>query len=218
MLRPDCSSPGIATPLPNPLGLGELAAIHNVWDFTVRVKHRILAKSLYFMDINKEMQATGLQGTQNLADWVALAKVDGQRVRLPPEFAKLAGVDGVSPESSIDCWLLVLKPGRFKLLKQSPPPTNGPIADILHHWEELVTHDSDDNESDQEIAIRARLLSCVVTWHQRGPRINLPKEVFQLAIGERSHIYLLKVAGAVELWFPDTLQRAVSMPISEVLS
>jgi hypothetical protein len=153
----------------------------------------------------------------NLPDWIALAKVDGQRVRLPPEFAKLAGVDGVAPESPIDCWLLVLKPGRFKLRKQSPLPTEGPVADILHHWEGLVTHDSD-NESDQEIAIRARLLSCVVTWHERGPRINLPKEVFQLAIGERSFIYLLKVAGTVELWFPDNLQRAVSVPISEVLS
>jgi hypothetical protein len=147
-----------------------------------------------------------------------VAKVDGQRVHLPPDFAKLAGVNDVSPESPIDCWLLVLKPGRFKLQKQSPPPTEGPIADILHHWGELATHDSDDNESDQEIAIRTRLLSCLVTWHDRGPRINLPKEVFQLATGERSHIYLLKVAGAVELWFPDTLQRAVSMPISEVLS
>ncbi len=177
-----------------------------------------MAKYVYSVDIKKEMYVKGLHGTPNLSDWVALAKVDGQRVRLPPEFAKLAGVNGVSPESFIDCWLLVLKPGRFKLQKQSPLPTEGPIADILHHWEELVTHDSDDNESDQEVAIRARLLSCVVTWHQRGPRINLPKEVFQMAIGERSHVYLLKVAGAVELWFPDTLQRAVSVPISEALS
>jgi len=158
----------------------------------------------------------GLHGTPKPPEWVTIVNVDGQRVRLPPEFAKLAGVNDVSPDSPIACWLLVLKPGRFKLQKQSPVVTEGPIADILRHWDNLAMHDSD-NESDAEIAVRARLLSCVVTWHERGPRINLPKEVFQLTVGERSQIYLLKVAACLELWFPDTLQRAVSVPISEIL-
>ncbi len=159
----------------------------------------------------------GLHGTKNLSEWVALASIDGQRVRLPPEFAKLAGVNEVSSDSPIDCWLLVLKPGRFKLQKQFPPVTGAPIADILRHWEGLARHDSD-SESEEEIALRARLLSCVVTWHERGPRINLPKEVFQLTVGERSSVYLLKVAGCVELWFPDKLQQAVSIPLADILS
>jgi hypothetical protein len=170
---------------------------------------------LLFHVISYEINYTGFNGTMDSADWVALANVDGQRVRLPPDFAKLAGVSEVSPESPIDCWLLVLKQGRFQLQRKlSPTPT---IAEILRHLESLATVDSD-SESDEEIAIRARLFSCVVTWHQRGPRINLPKEIFYLAPGERSHVYFLKVAGHIEIWFPDILRRAVSVPISGALS
>jgi len=158
----------------------------------------------------------GLHGTTKQSEWVALANVDGQRVRLPPDFAKLAGVNEVTPESPIDCWLLVLKPGRFKLLRHSPEVSEGAVVAILRRQEALAVEDSD-SESDEEIALRARLFSCSVRWHEKGPRLNLPKEIFQLGIGERSQIYLMKVAGYVELWFPDNLQRAVSVPLSEVL-
>ena len=152
------------------------------------------------------------------SDWVALARVDGQRARIPPEFAKLAGVSDVSSDCPADCWLLVLKQGRFELQKKiSATITTGPIAEILRHLESLVAMDSD-TETDEMIALRARLFSCTVTWHERGPRINLPKEIFQLTPGERSHIYFLRVAGHVEIWFPDLLQKAVSVPLSEILS
>jgi hypothetical protein len=147
--------------------------------------------------------------------WVALATVVGQRVRLPPEFARLAGLSGAAP---VDCWLAVLRPGRFQLRKQLPRPNDGPAAQILDHLEELSSDDSvDGTESNEQIAVRARLLSCVVTGPRSGPRVNLPKEIFHMSTGERSHIYLLNVGGYVELWFPATFQEAVSVPISEVL-
>jgi hypothetical protein len=158
----------------------------------------------------------GIHGTTEVPVWIAVASIDGQRVRLPSEFAKLAGVDGVTPNVPIDCWLLVIKPGRFKLQRQSPPATEGPIGDILRHWEALALGDPED-ETDERIALRAILLPCVATWHERGPRINLPKEIFQLAVGDQSHIYLMSVAGGVELWFPTKLQQAVSVPLSDVL-
>jgi hypothetical protein len=99
---------------------------------------------------------------------------------------------------------------------EDPIPTEGPIAKILRHLEALASHDSAD-ERDEEIAIRARLFPCTVTWHQRGPRLNFPKEILHLAAGERSQVFLVKVEGQVEVWFPDKLQRAVSAPFTDVL-
>ena len=168
------------------------------------------------MDIRHKTAFMGLHGTMDSTDWTYLANVDGQRVRIPPAFAKLAGVDDVSPKSPIDCWLLVLKAGKFLVQRQSTADAGGPIPKILRHMESLVSQDSA-NESDEEIAIRARLFPCVVTWHDRGPRLNLPKEIFYLAPGERSHIYFVKVEEHIEIWFPETLQKAVSVPLSEVL-
>jgi hypothetical protein len=152
----------------------------------------------------------------NADTWATVAKVDKQRIHLPSEFAKLAGVEGVLPKSQIDCWLLVIKEGRFLLQKQDPPPTDGPIAKILNHLERLASIDSAD-ENEEEIAIRARLFPCSVTWHERGPRLNAPKEILYLASGERSHVFLLNVDGCVEVWFPEKLQRAVSVPLDDIL-
>lgn len=148
--------------------------------------------------------------------WATVARVDKQRIHLPSEFAKLAGVEGVSPKVPIDCWLHVIKEGRFLLQRQDPTPTDGPIAKILNHLERLASIDSAD-ENDDEIAIRARLFPCSVTWHERGPRLNAPKEILYLASGDRSHVFLLKVDGCVELWFPDKLQTAVSVPLTDIL-
>src|ERR1700733_10246371 len=97
----------------------------------------------------------GLHGTMDSCDWVAVANIDGQRARIPPEFAKLAGVNDVSSNSPVDCWLVVLKPGKFQLQRKQSATTEDVSSDLLRHLEGLVAMDSA-SESDEEIAIRAR--------------------------------------------------------------
>jgi hypothetical protein len=153
----------------------------------------------------------------NLPEWVGLANVDGHRVRFPGGFAKLAGVDHISPESSIECWLIVLKAGRFLLQRQDQVRAEDLVTRVLRYFESLASHDSAD-ESEEEIAKRARLFSCTVTWHERGPRLNLPKEIFYLTPGEKSQVYFVRVVGLVEIWFPEILQRATAKHLPELFS
>jgi hypothetical protein len=157
-----------------------------------------------------------IDGNTVLRKWVVLVKVVGQRVRLPADFAEMAGLSGTG--SAVNCWLFVRKAGRFQLRKQSPRPTEGPIAEVLERLDEIASEDPfDATEDNEQAAIRARLIPCVVSGPRSGPRIYLPKEALQLATGDRSQVYLINVSGFVELWFPETLRAAVSVPISEVL-
>jgi len=108
--------------------------------------------------------------------------------------------------------------GRFRLLRQSERPTEGYLARFFEYLDENVEHGSyDGTESNDQVAIPARLIPCVVTPPRSGPRINIPKEALELVAGDRSHVFLRIVEGYAELWFPDTQREAVAAPISTVL-
>jgi hypothetical protein len=140
------------------------------------------------------------------------------RVRLPPHFVKQAGLTGGQP---IDCSLLVVTAGRYRLLKESAvAAAKASLSGILDQSDELAATEDvlENTDSNPEVAMRARLIPCVVSPRGPGWRINVPKEAIHLAPGlDRSRVFLLVVEGFVELWFPETLRRAVSVPLSEVL-
>jgi hypothetical protein len=157
----------------------------------------------------------GNDGISEQKNLLKVVRLEGQRVRLPASFAKEAGLNVTSP---VNCWLVVMTAGRFRLMKQSERPTEGYLAKFFDYLSEIAEHDSyDGTESNDQVAIPARLIPCVVTPPRSGPRINVPQEALELVAGDRSHVFLRIVEGYVELWFPGTLRQAVSPPISTVL-
>ncbi len=147
------------------------------------------------------------------------AKLVGERVRLPDHLADQAGLTG---NARIACWLLVVKPGRYRLIKQPTGAATGSLSRIVAQIEELGSPGDllDSTESDEEAGIRARLIPCVATPRGPGWRISVPKEARRLAPDgeEAKFVFILTVAGYVEIWFPNILRQAVSVPISELLS
>jgi hypothetical protein len=160
-----------------------------------------------------------IDGIDSQENEPTIAQFEGRRILLPLHFVKHAALSGSKP---IDCWLLVVTPGRFRLVKQSTATPTGDLAKILSQSEEVGEPGDvlDYTESNPQAAIRARLIPCVATPRGPGWRLNFPKSAMELvpATEERSSVFLLTVAGYVELWFPETLRRAVSEPFSKVLS
>jgi hypothetical protein len=147
-----------------------------------------------------------------------VARFEGERILIPPRFAQQAGLAGTG---KIDCWLLVIVPGRFRLLTSSMSGASRGLSRILERMEEVGEPGDvlDWTESNARAAVRARLIPCVATPPRPGWRINFPKEAKELVPQkeDRSFVFGFMIAGFVELWFPDTLRRAVSVRISSIL-
>src|SRR5258705_5224962 len=168
--------------------------------------------------MNKKVGKTGNNVKQ--ADFVA-ATFDDHRIRLPPDLSDLAQLKGADP---ISCWLLVVTVGRYRLV---PQPMEGDagiesFTILLREWEEAASLGDiiEGTEDNKRAAIRARLIATEALPMGSGWRIKVPKEVRKLVPPNEddSFVFLLLVGGFIELWFPDTLRRAVSVPIAELLS
>jgi hypothetical protein len=146
------------------------------------------------------------------------ARFDGERILLP---ARLAREAGFTERDAVDCWLLVVTPGRYRLVKKSTAAATGDLARILDQIDEVGTTGDllDQTESNARAAIRTRLIHCSVSPRGPGWRINFPKAAKELVPQneDRTFVFVLTVAGYVELWFPDTLRKATSVPLSRVL-
>jgi hypothetical protein len=148
------------------------------------------------------------------------AKLEGDRIYLPAHVVKGAQHAQFSGRDQISCSLLVVKPGRYRLLVRPEGPPRGDLAKILRAIDgvktpgDLLTHTDDDTRD----ALPARLVDCTVSPPPPGWRLNLPKELRRLAFGsDEGFVYLLPAAGFIEIWFPDTQRRALSGPISGLL-
>jgi|SRR5579859_126512 len=145
---------------------------------------------------------------------------EGERVRLPDDVVERTEHPRLSGKNPVECWLLVVKPGRFRLV----PGTEAPDSDtsrILDQIEETSAAGGilDYTENDALDGIQARLIPCNISPPPPGWRINFPKEAKGLVpeIEERSFVYVMIVAGFMEIWFPYTLRHALSGPIAEIL-
>jgi hypothetical protein len=156
-----------------------------------------------------------INGSTVQRDDFAVAELEGERISLPVRFVKQAGLDAEESER-IERSLLVVSPGRYRLLKESSED----IDKLRMLIEEIGIPGEvlDETRTNIRASIRARLIPCAVTRPRPSWRMIVPKVAIQLAPGERSHVFLLIVRGYVELWFPDTLRQAISVPLSEILS
>ena len=150
---------------------------------------------------------------------VAVGTFEGDRIYLPPRFVKQIGL--AKNETKVDCWLLVVNPGRFRLLRRPTGTATGVLSKITDQGKEVAApgDELDEIANNPRAAIRARLIPCIASSRGPGWRITVPKVARNLARdGEKSSfVFLLIVAGFVEVWFPDTLREAASVPISDLL-
>ncbi len=144
----------------------------------------------------------------------ARADLVGDRVRLPPRFAKQAHLEG---PDRVDCLLLVLKAGCYRLVTEETTE----LSSIFTKIEETIAPAEllDGSDSPERNAIPARLIPCRASPHLSGWRIHVPKEAKGLATdgAEAKFVFLVISAGYVDLWFPDALRQAVTVPISDLL-
>jgi len=159
-----------------------------------------------------------IDGNSTIGSDLAIVEFQRGRIRLPVHFVKQAGLTGNTP---VGCWLLVLTPGRFRLFVQAEKRATEGLSEIHDRIQEVtVPGDALDwTENNQQDAISARLISCVATPRGPGWRIQIPKALIRLASEKEdpSHVFIRTVAGYVEIWFPETLRAAASVPISKAL-
>ena len=167
--------------------------------------------------MNKNVGKTGNNPKQ--ADFVT-ATFDDDRIRVPPDLSELAQLKGDNP---IACWLVVVRVGRYRLVPQLIPgsaETEG-LTRLLQEWEDAGVPGEmlEGMDSDEKAAMRARVIMTEARPTRSGWRIKVPEEVRKLVPPKEydSFVFLLLVGGFIELWFPDTLRRALSEPITRII-
>ena len=152
---------------------------------------------------------------------LSVVKFEGERLRLPALVARSVEHSLLSGQAPVECWLLVVTPGRYRLVPQPTGTPAGDISRILRQIEEAVAPGEvlDRTGNNALDGIQARLIPCKVSPPEPGWRVNFPKEAKELVSEreERSFVYVMVVAGFVEIWFPDTLRRALSRPLPQIL-
>ncbi|HEV2491911.1 MAG TPA: hypothetical protein VG204_02440 [Terriglobia bacterium] len=163
-----------------------------------------------------------IDGRQVLKGSLSVVDFEGERIRLPVQVVKSAEHPRLAGEDPVECWLLVVTPGRYRLVAQPAETLTGDLLRIVDEIEDTLTTGEvlDRTENNARDGIQARLIPCKVSPSQAGWRINFPKEAKELVSEkneDRSFVYVMIVAGFIEIWFPDTLRRALSGPIPEIL-
>jgi hypothetical protein len=148
---------------------------------------------------------------------MTVANFDGDRLPLPVGTAQDAPNSGLSGKEKVNCWLVVLGPGRYRLASSEA------VSKILSQVEEIQSPGEvlESTGNDREDATPARLIRCTASPHGATWRLIFPKAARKLSEEEdktNSFVFVLIVRGFVELWFPDTLRPGVSVPLSEVLT
>jgi hypothetical protein len=152
---------------------------------------------------------------------VFAAEFDGERIRLPSQIVENAERPRLAGEEPVECWLLVVTPGRYRLVPQPPGTPSDDLSRILSQIEEVTTPGDvlDRTQNNARDGIPAKLIPCRATPSKPGWRINFPKEAVALVphTDDRSFVFVMIVGGFIEIWFPDTLRRALSAPLTEIL-
>lgn len=138
------------------------------------------------------------------------------RLPLPMHLVKAASNSGLSGTDTVECWLVVLGPGRYRIASSEA------ASRILGKIEEIESPGDilDSTENDARNASPARLIRCTVSAPPPTWRLNFPQKALMLVsdAARPSYVFLMIVAGFIEIWFPDTLRRVVEVPLSRVIS
>ena len=162
-----------------------------------------------------------IDGRHVFKNSLSVVKFEGERIRLPVQVVESVAHPRLAGEDPVECWLLVVTPGRYRLVPQPTGAPTGDVVRILRQIEEATAPGEvlDRTQNNALDGIQARLIPCKVSPPEPGWRINFPKEAKELVPEkeDRSFVYVMIVAGFIEIWFPDTQRRALSGPIPEIL-
>lgn len=144
---------------------------------------------------------------------------DSDRIYIPKRLGELGGLKG---GEQVECWLLVISPGHYRLaVRPQKMDPDSDLTDVLGALEaakepgDLLTG----TDSDPKAAIPFRLIP-VTAFPKKGAwRLAIPEVPRLLApSGDAAKfVYLSILAGYLEIWFPETLKQALSVPISRTL-
>lgn len=146
-----------------------------------------------------------------------VVSLEAGRLRLSKAMGMQAGLTGEKPVSG---WLMVVSPGRFRLLWDSHSVNDTDFLRVRASCEDAAArgHVLDLTSSNERAALSARLIESAASPHNSGWRITIPEEASYLIRDDDGRLlFALVVAGYVELWSPETLRRALSVPIDEIL-
>jgi hypothetical protein len=129
---------------------------------------------------------------------------------------------GLQDRERVDCWLLVLSPGHYRLALQArEKELEGDLADIVAALE-AAKRPGDllkGTDSEPEAAIPFRVFPITVSPKKGAWRLVIPEPLRRLApSGDAARfVYLSVLAGHLEIWFPETLRQAASVPLSDIV-
>jgi hypothetical protein len=163
----------------------------------------------------KELVINGSNFDSDLAS----CKLDGTgRLCLPAYFAERLGLQGSSEN---DCWLVVLGPGRYRLVTRAAAEQGHDLARLRDELEALAKAGDlfTNTDSNERAALLTRLVPCRASPPRPCWRITIPKELLDLAprTDRDPRVFLFTVSGHVEIWFRETLREASSVPIPKIL-
>lgn len=69
---------------------------------------------------------------------LSIAEFEGERIRLPAQIVKSAEHPRLSGEDAVECWLLVVTPGRYRLVRQQGETMGEDLPRILRRIEEVT--------------------------------------------------------------------------------
>ena len=162
--------------------------------------------------------SSGISGHKVQPSGWAKAEFDGTRVRLPAHVVRRAELG----ETALECWLLVITPGRYRLIPNEVAANSVEFKELQEQIEEIeqkagVLDGTDTNE-------RAALVTRVIRTtaypdEKKNWRATIPPGARQLASdGESaSFVFVAICAGFIEIWFPDALRQADKLPIGKVI-
>ena len=149
------------------------------------------------------------------------AKIEaGGRVFLPTELVgRLAWLLGDEP---IQCFLLVIEPGRYRLLSRNEVEGAPALRDLVPAEVESEddTPDADPYEAEpaESVLLSLRLIPATVSPRGPGWRLTLPKSLRALqAMDAGTDVVLIRYKGYVEIWSKECFDRALRVPLVRLL-
>jgi hypothetical protein len=138
------------------------------------------------------------------------------RITLPKHCSHRAPFQG---SESFDAWLLLLSPGRYRLLTdeqvQSDPHLE-PVRSLILEGKSPVPTEPTLAEEPTRAAIVARLLPTTISPQGPNWRISFPKAFDPFVPPEcdaKEFSILFSLEGYWEIWYRDVLRRAVVLPL-----
>lgn len=152
---------------------------------------------------------------------VAATVASGGRIWIPDHLVRR--INWLKGGDALDAWLLILQPGRFRLLSHGQVEASDRLRQVLERITNPDESGDDDPahaESQELAALAARLVPAKVS--PKGPRggwrLTSPLGLFPAGATKSGTIlYLLMSEGYLELWFEDLLNRALEIPLDQVI-